>query len=92
MNTSTTSLKTIRASGVTAVQQRRILNSIAASVWSTRAYLAEITPYEINVVTPRVLELIARGYVKESGKTRTRYPRRVLLLTEKGRIWIEGAA
>lgn len=84
MSTSSAALRHARGSGITAEQQRKILNAIAATGWVTRARLAELTPYPINVVTPRVCELIALGLIERVGRTNEKYSKQVLGITDKG--------
>lgn len=90
MTTSSAALITARASGETAIQQRRVLQAIAATGWVTRQRLVDLTPYSINVICPRVLELIGRGYVRRVGRTNERYSKQVLAMTDKGREWLGG--
>ena len=90
MTTSSAALRHARGSGITAEQQRTVLRTIAATGRVTRARLAELTPYPINVVTPRVCELIALGMIERVGRTNERYSKQVLSITDKGREWLGG--
>lgn len=90
MSTSAQALNQVRSSGRAAVQQRVILKAIAATGWVTRARLAEITGYPINVVTPRVCELKARSLIERVGRTNEKYSKQVLSITDKGREWLGG--
>jgi hypothetical protein len=87
-------LKTARGSGMTAVQQRKILAAIATAGIATRNEIESLTGIRINVVCPRVHELMAveKLYVvDEKGLCSNGKPGcQRLSITDKGREWLGG--
>ncbi|MEA3250165.1 MAG: hypothetical protein U9Q35_01075 [Pseudomonadota bacterium] len=92
MTTSSAALRHARGSGITAEQQRKILNAISAAGIATRNEIEALTGIRINVVCPRVHELKAIDllYVVDSdGLCSDGTPGcQRLAITDKGREWL----